>query len=119
MFERIRRFDVQATYACALALSAVLPCLAAAALIARNYRHDLGQILYGSRGWFLLALAACLGSSAVLSTAGFVLGWSSAGQRRNDRSGRSWLGFFLGGAILTMNIILALAFYMLKLEQPL
>ncbi|MEK6677662.1 MAG: hypothetical protein AABZ47_18665 [Planctomycetota bacterium] len=118
MLTNLRRYDVQATYACGLAFFSALPCLAAAILTVQRYHHDLGQIVYGSKGMFLPGLLGCLLASMLLSGIGLLLGLNSAGQRRNDKPKRSWLGFFLGGSILSLNIILLLAFYMLRLERP-
>ena len=118
MFDRLRRYDVQATYSAVLSMAGALPAFFAVALVIRNYEHDLGQIVYGSHGWFVPALLAGLGLSIPAAGAGFLLGWSSAGQRRNDKPARSWFGFFLGGALLTLDFIVLAAFYLLKLEQP-
>ena len=49
---------------------------------------------------------------------GCLLGFNSAGQRRNDKQARSWTGFFVGGAVLTFNLILVIALYMIRLEKP-
>ena len=116
--DRLRRYDVQAGYAPVLSLVSVIPFLVAAGLAFRNYHSDLGQIVYGSRGVFLPLYAGCLLLSMMPAALGFLLGWSSAGQRRNDRPTRSWIGFFVGGGVLTFDLILAVAFLMLRLEQP-
>jgi hypothetical protein len=92
MFSHLRRFDVQATYGCILSVSSTLPALAAAWMLLERYRSDLGQILYGSRGLFFPVFLGCVGVSIVLAGLGFVLGWNSAGRRRNDKPMRSlWI----------------------------
>ncbi len=96
----------------------VVPFLGAMGMVLRNYRHDLGQIIYGAQGRFVMVFLACILLSAVPSGVGFLLGWSSAGQRRNDKPAHSWVGFFLGGCVLTFNLILLIAFYMLRWKQP-
>ena len=117
-FSSLRRFDVQANYAVVLACVSVLPFLGALSLAWRNYRHDLGQIVYGAQGYFVVVFLGCVLLSVLPSGVGFLLGWSSAGQRRNDKPARSWLGFFIGGSVLTFNLILLIAFYMLRWKQP-
>jgi len=114
----LRRYDVQAKYACTLSLLSIAPFICAVAVAYRNYDHDLGQIIYGSKGFLLPAFGGCVLLSMVPGAIGFVLGWSSAGQHRNDKPARSWIGFFVGGAILTFNLILLIAFLMLRLEKP-
>ena len=115
---RLRRYDVKASYACVLSLVSIVPLIAAVTVALLRYDHDLGQIIYGSKGFFLPAFGACVLLSVMPGAIGFVLGWSSAGQRRNDKPTRSWVGFFVGGAVLTFSLILLIAFLMLHLEQP-
>ena len=54
--------------------------------------------------------------SSLPAFVGFVLGWNSAGQRRNDKPMRSWVGFFVGGGVVTLDVVLMLAFYLLRLQ---
>ena len=114
---RFRRSDVQAAYSLVLAAVSVVPFLVAAALVARNYDPVLGRIVYGSLGQFVPVFLGCVLLSLAPGAVGFVLGWSSALQRRNERLSWSWAGFFLGGTILTADFILLLAFYMIRLER--
>lgn len=114
----LRRYDVQASYSCVLSLVSIVPFLGALALALRNYRHDLGQIIYGDKSLFLPVFAGCLLLSLVPGALGFLLGWSSAGQRRNDKPKRSWIGFFIGGGVLTLDLIMLIAFWMLRLPRP-
>ncbi len=118
MLDKLRRFDVQATCAGVLSVLAVPPFLAAATLEIQRYNADLGQIVYGSRGLFLPVFLACVLISMALAAVGLLLGWNSAGQRRNDKPMRSWLGFFVGAGVLTFDVVLMIAFYMLRLEKP-
>ena len=112
----LRRFDVQATYASVLAIISAAPALAAATLMWRRYNPELGQVVYGSGSRFLPVFLGIILISMLFSAVGLLLGWNSAGQRRNDKPARSWIGFFLGGGVLTFDLILLIAFYMLRLE---
>ncbi len=115
---QLRRYDVQARYAFTLAIISVVPFGSAGFMVFRNYQRELGQIVYGEGGSFLPAFAGLVLCSMIPSVLGMLLGWSSAGQRRNDKPARSWTGFFLGGFVLTFDVILLIAFWMLRLEQP-
>ncbi|MHC4696488.1 MAG: hypothetical protein ACYTFA_07095 [Planctomycetota bacterium] len=114
---RLRRYDVQAKYACTLSFVSIAPFFAAMWLVQRNVHWDLRQIIYSSDGLFQPAFVVCILASMAPAALAVILGWSSAGQRRNDRPARSWIGFFLGGSILTFDMILAIAFFMLRLPQ--
>jgi hypothetical protein len=114
--EKLRRYDWQARYAVWLAVAAVLPFLAGAYLAASRYDGVLGQIIYGANGRFVPAFAVSVLASLVPATCAFFLGLNSAGQRRNDRSAWSWIGFFLGGLIATFDLVLLIAFLMLRLR---
>lgn len=100
-----------------MAIVSVIPLLAALYLVWRNYNHQLGQIVYGSKGTYIMLLLGCVGASSLPGFIGFVLGWSSAGQRRNETPTKSWIGFFLGAGVLTINFVILLAFWMLRLKQ--
>ena len=112
----LRRYDVQAKYAFALAMVSIVPAFAALWMGWRRFDADLGRIIYGSQGQFVLAFVGCVVLSAAPAALGFVMGWSSAGQRRNDQSRRSWIAFFVGGSVLTLNVVLLIAFFMLRLQ---
>jgi len=118
VLDRLRRFEVQARCACWLAIASLAPLIVALWQMLKRFDSQIGRIIYGAEGNFVPALAVIVLASLVPAMLGFVLGWNSAGQRRNDRSSRSWLGFFLGGAVVSADIILMLAFYMLRLERP-
>ncbi len=117
MLDRLRRYDVQAGVAAGLSIASTVPFLGALWLVVTRYDGTLGQIVYGSQGRFLLAFVGCVLLSSAPGAVAFLLGWNSAGQRRNDKSTRSWIGFFLGGAVVTSNLILLIAFFMLRFEE--
>jgi len=113
-----RRFEVQARLGLYLAVAAAVPFLVAAYLVVTRFKPELGQIVYGSGGKFLPAFFGMVIASMLPSFVGFALGLNSAGQRRNEATSQAWLGFFIGGVILTLNIILVLAFMMLRFKLP-
>lgn len=117
-FSRLRRLDVQANCAVVLAFVSLVPCVAAGGVLVWKYDATLGQIVYGGAGKVVPVFVGCLLASLAPGVVSFLLGWNSAGQRQNDKPGRSWLGFFVGGAVVTVDVILMIAFVMLRLEIP-
>ena len=113
----LRRYDVQARYAIILALVSIVPFLASAGLAIRNYSSDISNIIYMRGTKWLPVFLGSLALAMLLSALGFVLGWSSAGQRRNEKSSWSWMAFFIGGGVLTLSFVLLVAFMMLRLVQ--
>lgn len=116
MFANFRRYEIQAVWSIGLALASLGPAACATWLALRNYDKQIGRIIYGSDGSFVIGFAGCVVASMAVAFFGFAMGWNSAGQTRNDRSTASWAGFFVGGAILSTDIVLMLAFYMLRLR---
>ena len=110
----LRRYDVQATVAMALALFSLLPLSGASYLLIRNYRSELGAITYRSESLFLPALLACLALAAMTSLVAIFFGYNSAGQRRNEKPLRSWTGFLIGSLSLTVAVVGAIAFGLLR-----
>ena len=115
MLGGLRRYDVQAKYAFGLAMVSIAPCLAALWLGWSRFKPDLGRIVYGSQGRFDVAIFGCVLLSMASAAVGFFMGWNSAGQRRNDQSARSWVAFFVGGGVLTLDLVVLIAFFMLHL----
>ena len=118
MFDRIRRYDVQAGYSVVLSIASAIGLVGALYLSWTRYDGVLGQIVYGSQGRFVPAFLGCILISLLPGVVAFFLGWNSAGQRRNDKSTHSWVGFFQGGAVVTFDLVLLIAFYMLRFEKP-
>lgn len=112
----LRRYDVQARVSFALVWVAVLPTLVAMWLVWRNYHADIREIVYRSKS-YALALMACIGFGGLIAGIACVLGYNSAGEARNDQSKRSWFAFFLGGGLVTLNIIIFLGFAMLRSQM--
>ena len=111
----LRRYDVQASVSLYLSAASVVFVMGAAFMLFYRYDPESRTVIYmvGTPRWFLLM--ACAGLAGLLSLLGLSLGANSAGQRRNDKQKRSWIGFFIGAFVLTMTIIL-LAIYVVRGE---
>ena len=114
----LRRYDVQAVYALVFSLASVVPLLGGVYLFFRNFTFDLAAVVYQQGSMFQSSYLGVAALAGLLSGIGFLLGWNSAGQRRNQRPTWSWAGFFVGGVVATLSVVLLLAFVMLRQEIP-
>lgn len=110
----LRRFDVQAKWSIRLSALSVVTCALVAVLLARNWSSSLQQIVYGNPIYQFVILGVSA-LTMLLSFFGIVLGFNSAGQRRNEKQRLSWAGFFLGTGVLSLAFILLAAFMLLRL----
>ena len=112
---RFRRYDVQARYSLIASLASVMPLAAAAFAILKRYDPDLQAIQFGKTSMFKPAFLVCIALACLLAVVGAALGLNSAGQRRNNEQRKSWTGFFVGAAALSLSIIVFAAYTFLKL----
>lgn len=110
----LRRFDVQANVGVVLSAGALVLAGAATYAVWTRYNPEMRAIPYGSKSWLYPAILACVASSLVLAFVGTALGANSAGQRRNERQGRSWLAFLLGLTAVVLAALSGYAFWTLK-----
>jgi hypothetical protein len=116
----LRRFDTQARVGLALSLLATACLLVTAALILTadaGFKYfsfkDL-TVTYGPYRYKLILLSGLV--TVILGLSGFGFGLNSAGQRRNDKPGLSWISFFIGAAVMCLAIVMLFFFY--KQGQP-
>lgn len=113
---RFRRFDVQARYSVIASVGSIVPLAAATFAILSRYNPELQAIQFGKTSMFKPAFLACIALACLLAVAGAGLGINSAGQRRNTEQRKSWIGFFIGAAALSLSIIVFAAFAFLRLS---
>jgi hypothetical protein len=111
----LRRYDVQANWSVLLSIAAVIPLIAVLGLLYRNYNAQLNVILFGNQA-YMLCVVAGVGAAMLFSMVGILLGFNSAGQRRNEQQRRSWAGFFIGAFMMSLAIIVLAAFWFLKMR---
>lgn len=112
----LRRYDVQAKVSLMVSILAGLGFVGMVILLFRNYNSELGAVIFGAEGVFAPIFMLSTGVTMLLSAIGLVLGFNSAGQRRNDLQGRSWVAFFLGTAVLAGAIICLAMFWFLQMK---
>ena len=110
-----RRFDMQAKASWIVSLASVAGVVILAFLAWRNLDTDLRVIRYSATSMYQPLYLAICAVTMVLAAVGLVLGFNSAGQRRNELQTRSWLGFFVGTGAFSLAIVLFWTFYTLRL----
>lgn len=103
----LRRYDTQARVGVFLSILSILSLLGFAGLILTS-SIDWAQFSfsYGARRKLAMLGATAVTLGLAAAAAGF--GYNSAGQRRNDRQGLSWLAFFTGAGVIVLCLILFL-----------
>ena len=110
------QYENQARLSVFLAVVAGLASIAAALLLFRNYKADVGQIVYLAGGKFILIFGGAILVALLAAAAGFLLGFNSAGQKRNTKPQLSWTGFFLNAAMMTLGLSIFVVFFVLRFE---
>lgn len=111
----LRRYDTQAKWSLWISLLSLVTVIVLAGLEVRNFNSQLKVIAFAKQSPYQMAVLGCVAITVLLSTAGLLLGISSAGQRRNELQRRSWAGFFIGTGVLSLALILFVAFWEMKL----
>jgi hypothetical protein len=105
----LRRYDTQARVALVLSLLAVVTLAVMAVGIFRHFNFSTLTPVYGSTRKMAVLLAGMV--TILLAAGGFGFGLNSAGQRRNEKATLSWLGFFIGAAVMCLAVILLFFFF--------
>ena len=105
----LRRYDTQARVSLITSLASVVTLAGLLAAVIRRTNFAERVLYYGTRTQ--VAILAATVVTLMLSTIGFGMGLSSAGQRRNDKQKWSWIGFFVGAGVLCLTLII-FVFYM-------
>lgn len=112
----LRRYDVQAKVALLISVLSALSLAALGVILLRNYQPDLRAIQFGTRSLYGPIVFGTTAVTMLLSFTGVVMGFNSAGQRRNEMQARSWIAFFLGIAVLSGSIIAFFIFWYWQLK---
>lgn len=108
-----RLYETQATASVILGVFCILCVLLLVGFVFRGFDTELKTISYDPRGGLgqfrkplvYVTTVAVVGSGAVAG----LLGFSSLGQRRNLKQGRSWLGMTLGALAVAVAPVLFFA----------
>jgi hypothetical protein len=105
-----RLHETQATTSMYLGIAGWLSLAALAAVVLKNFNTTTWTILYNEqstlgqyrRGLVMLFCATTLLIGGVAA----LMGFSSLGQKRNNRQGRSWIGMLMGAVALAVAPVL-------------
>lgn len=108
----INTYENQSKLSVLLAIVGALGTVGAAGLLARNFTDlETFWVAYRPSSMWLPAMGGSLLLALIASGIGFLVGFGSAGQRRNTLSGVAWLGFFLNAGVLVLALCAAVFFY--------
>lgn len=117
-----RLYSTQATTSMVVGIAAMLSVLCLAAVVFKNLDREKVEsgrivILYSGSAGFSQhrPMAVKLGTAftVVLGAVAGIMGFSSLGQKRNERQSHSWFGLLLGAMATTIAPLLFLAWQML------
>ncbi len=97
-----------------LGLLAAAGLAAVGFLVFQKFNFQEFELVLKRGGTRFFAILGGTGLSLALAGIGFLLGFSSAGQKRNTLSGTSWVGFFLNAAVMTLVLMVFLVFWFTK-----
>lgn len=119
MAVRESEFEKQATWSLICAGVAALAALAFLAVMLPRFQAQEFEVVVGQGSKAYYALLGLAGVSVLAGGAGFLLGFHSAGQKRNKKNKLSWAGFFLNAGIITLALSALLFFWFTKEVVPL
>ncbi|MFO0838749.1 MAG: hypothetical protein U1D55_09490 [Phycisphaerae bacterium] len=111
-----RDYATQAQLSVYLAAIGGVSTLISVVLMARNFDRATFWIIYNARRPFVFVLLATIGLALLASGLGLLVGFMSAGQRRNPKSQLSWTGFFSSAAVLA--VALSAAVFFILTQNP-
>ncbi|MCH7702220.1 MAG: hypothetical protein IID37_11080 [Planctomycetes bacterium] len=111
----LRRFDTQAKASWIVSLAAAAGVVVLVFLAGRNLDTELRVIRFSPDSMYKPLYLGICAVTMLLAVVGLVLGFNSAGQRRNEMQTRSWLGFFIGTGSFSLAIVLFWVFWKLQL----
>lgn len=98
--------------------SVVIGVLAAGALFATTFlilqRFDFESFTIPMRRTRFFVILGGIAVALALAFTGFMVGFNSAGQKRNKQSRLSWMGFFLNAAAMALALSAFVFFWMTK-----
>lgn len=107
----LRRYDTQARLSVILSLASVVTLIGQVFAIWRERSPDPKETMTFYYGPYAkIAIWSVTAITLMLAIAGFGMGLSSAGQRRNNRQKLSWIGFFVGAGVLVLTLIVFAVF---------
>lgn len=111
----MKDYERQAQLSVVLAVLAAAACLVAVYFIGKNFHFDTFETFYTTkRGIGFFAILGGVGAAMAAGVVGAFFAFNSAGQRRNKKSGLSWLGFFLNAGVLALALSAFVFFWLTK-----
>ena len=114
---KLDSYESQAGFSVLLGSISLLSSLALLAICLQTFDPQAG-VVYRQGSLRLYAILGGLGGGIFAGAIGLLLGFNSAGQKSNPLSSRSWMGFFISAAGLTVTTAGGLFFYFNRFPIP-
>ena len=111
---KTNRYERQAKASVILAAAGAVFMLAGAFFVLDAFDWENRWVAYNPQTLRFPAIAGALLLGLAGGTGGFFVGLNSAGQRLNKKSKLSWMGFFVGAAVIALSLSCAAFFYLTK-----
>ncbi|MBI5864439.1 MAG: hypothetical protein HZB38_08025 [Planctomycetes bacterium] len=114
MATKTNSYEKQAVLSVAAASIGILAVLGALTLILRSFKWTEFTVTMGAQGKAYPLTLGCILLACLAGGIGALAGFVSAGQRRNSKSGVSWMGFFLSAGVIALALSTFLFFWFSK-----
>lgn len=107
-------FETHAKISVGLGALGAVAVVAVAAMLFQAFRPEDFEVVMAKGGMRFFAILGGVAVSLVCAVVGCLLGFTSAGQKRNAKNGLSWLGFFLNAGVIMLALCLFIFFWAAK-----
>ncbi len=107
-------YEKQARLSVTMGVVSALGLAALAFLVFQKFSFQEFELVLKRGGLRYFAILGATAGSVMIAGIGLLLGFTSAGQKRNTSSGTSWAGFFLNAVTITLVLMVFLLFWFTK-----
>lgn len=112
---KLSAYETQARLSVILAVIGAVFTAATAFAVFQKFDPGVMAVVYAGDSLRFPIIMAGTALAMSASGIGFFIGLNSAGQKRNTKSGLSWVGFFINAVLLTITVCVFIFFYFVRM----